>query len=360
MYEAHTYEVILKRMLDRISNDLDKREGSVIYDALAPAAAELAQMYGELEVNLSLSFADTASGEYLERRTAEFGIRRKLATKARRKGMFFGTNNTTVHVPLGSRFSGASLTYVVIDRLSDGHYMLESEATGSVGNQGFGNLLPLGFVHGLERAELAEIVIPGEDDETDTALRERYLDSLAEQAFGGNAADYRTKIGELAGVGAVKVTPAWNGGGTVKCTLISAEFSVPDPLLISEVQAKVDPIGSQGKGLGIAPIGHHVTITGAIGTTINVQTTLTLANGVTVGQVREEIQSAIAAYLLTLRQSWKDISQHIVRINQIETRILAVSGIVDTAGTTINGSSSNLTLEQDAIPILGTVTLHVG
>ena len=41
MYEDITYEVILKRMLDRIPSTMDKREGSIIYDALAPAAIEL-------------------------------------------------------------------------------------------------------------------------------------------------------------------------------------------------------------------------------------------------------------------------------------------------------------------------------
>ena len=38
MSETITYEEILKRMLDRVPSGLDKREGSVIYDALAPAA----------------------------------------------------------------------------------------------------------------------------------------------------------------------------------------------------------------------------------------------------------------------------------------------------------------------------------
>ena len=41
MYESQTFDVILKRMLDRVSNSLDKREGSIIYDAAAPAANEI-------------------------------------------------------------------------------------------------------------------------------------------------------------------------------------------------------------------------------------------------------------------------------------------------------------------------------
>ena len=35
MYEEMTYENILQQMLDRVTSDVDKREGSVIFDALA-------------------------------------------------------------------------------------------------------------------------------------------------------------------------------------------------------------------------------------------------------------------------------------------------------------------------------------
>lgn len=36
-----TFESILSAMLQRVPDTVDKREGSVIYDALSPAAAEL-------------------------------------------------------------------------------------------------------------------------------------------------------------------------------------------------------------------------------------------------------------------------------------------------------------------------------
>ena len=48
-YEDITYEVILQRMLDKVSDNMDKREGSIIDDALAPAAVELQLMYIELD-----------------------------------------------------------------------------------------------------------------------------------------------------------------------------------------------------------------------------------------------------------------------------------------------------------------------
>ena len=68
MYEDIIYEDILERMLDHVPDDMDKREGSVIYDALAPAAIELQLMYLELDVILKETFADTASREFLLRR----------------------------------------------------------------------------------------------------------------------------------------------------------------------------------------------------------------------------------------------------------------------------------------------------
>ena len=74
MFETMTYEYILERMLNRVPKDIDRREGSIIYDALAPAAAELCQMYIDLDVVLDETFADTASREYLIKRAAERGI----------------------------------------------------------------------------------------------------------------------------------------------------------------------------------------------------------------------------------------------------------------------------------------------
>ena len=70
MFENVTFEAILEAMLDRVPNTLDKREGSIIYDALAPAAAELQNAYIALDMVLNEGFADTASWQFLVRRCA--------------------------------------------------------------------------------------------------------------------------------------------------------------------------------------------------------------------------------------------------------------------------------------------------
>lgn len=360
MYEHQTFEAILKRMLDRVPNDVDKREGSVIYDALAPAAAELAQMYAEVDILLNLSFADTATGEWLARRTAEFGIERRPATKARRKGLFYGAGNAPLDVPIGSRFSIGGLNYRVIERLAAGQFLLECETAGTVGNQQFGPMLPIDYIAGLSRAELTDVLVPGEDEESDEDIRKRYFEAVREQPFGGNVADYKRKVGEIPGVGGVKVFPTWQGGGTVKCTIIAADYNPPASALIDEVQTAIDPEQNGGEGLGLAPIGHIVTIAGVQGVTVNVTTTVTLQSGVTLGQVQGEIETVIRDYLLSLRQTWVEEDRPIVRVSQIDARILTVAGVTDVTGTTLNGVAANLELQSEEIPLLGTVTINVG
>ena len=56
MYEHITYENIIARILARVPDSLDKREGSLIYDAIAPAAAEIQNLYIELDTILNQKF----------------------------------------------------------------------------------------------------------------------------------------------------------------------------------------------------------------------------------------------------------------------------------------------------------------
>lgn len=358
MYETQTFNTILTRMLARVPDSIDKREGSVIYDACAPAAAELAQMYIELDINYNLSFVDTASGDYLSRKTAEFGVNRAAATRAERKGLFYGNNGTLLNVPISTRYAIGDQTFIAKERISTGVYKLSCETPGAAGNEQFGQLIPIDYVTGLVQAVLSDVLVPGEDEETDDALRQRFYDAVNEPAFGGNVADYKQRINSLPGVGATKVYPVWQGGGTVKCTIIAADWNAPSSALVNDVQTIIDPTVNGGQGLGQAPIGHEVTIAGVTGTTISIETTLTLVENVTPGHVQADIEAVIDAYLLELRKDWANQTQITVRTAQIDARILTVQGVDDVNGTEINGAAANLTLGTDEIPLLGAVTIN--
>jgi len=349
VYEDVTYEVILQRMLDRVPNTIDKREGSIIYDALAPAAVELQLMYIAADGILNETFADTASREYLIKRCAERGITPTDATKAILKGLF------NINVAIGSRFNLGDLNYIVTEKIVDLQFKLQCEIAGAEGNLHLGSLIPIDYIVGLTTATLVEVLINGEDDESTESLRSRYFETLESQVFGGNIADYKNKTNNLQGVGGVKVYPVWNGGGTVKLVIINSDFGKPSVLVVSAVQTAIDPVGNSGQGVGLAPIGHVVTVVGVTETTVNITTTITYQSGWVWADVQAYVNAAIDAYFFELNQTWDSTSNLIVRISQIESRLLSIAGILDVQNTTINGLASNLLLTADAIPVRGVV-----
>lgn len=355
MHEPNTFDFIMQRMLNRVPNNIDKREGSIIYDALAPACAEIAQLYIELDLTYRLTFADTATGVYLTRRAMERGIIRRDATKAIRLGKFYNSDNDLMDVPLNSRYSIDGAIFKVTKQQSLGNFEMECETAGTIGNILFGDMMPLENVQGLRRAELADILIPAEDVETDEQLRKRYFESLNATAFGGNVADYQQKTLAIHGVGAVKIFPVWNGGGTVKVVFLDSEFNNPSQTLIDLVQTTLDPTQNNGEGLGLAPIGHVVTVKGVDEVNIDISFTLTFESGYTWADVEEQVNLAIEGYFLSLKQNWQSGDTLVVRISQIESQILNVTGIVDITGTTLNGGTINITLQTEEIPKIGTV-----
>lgn len=394
MYDV-TFNEILERMISRVPNSFDKREGSIIYDALAPAALELQRVYIELNSILSDAYGDTASREYLILRCKERGVIPEQASKAILRGKFtpMGIN------VIGKRFNVNELNYVVTRALtdSDGGYEVQCETPGAIGNRTLGTMIPIEYIQGLETAELTEVLIPGEDDETTEHLRKRYFDSFKESAFGGNVKDYINKVNAISGVSATKVKRVWNNdinpleliptqkvvdwangvgmksdpevsrwltaaisagkekkltvGGTVLLTILGSDFNVASNQLIQTVQQEIDPTDAPGEGYGLAPIGHIVNVKSARGVEISVKTEITFETGYSWSNMRSAMEEAIKVYLLELCKSWASTSSLIVRIAQIETRLLQIKGIVDIGNTTINGVNKNLALDQYEIPV---------
>lgn len=352
MYENITYEDILQRMLDRIPNSMDKREGSIIYDALAPAAVELQLMYIEFDIILAETFADTASRDYLVRRAAERGVIPYEATNAVLKAV---STPSTVNIPIGSRFSLNELNYVITEKIADGEYKVQCETTGVIGNSYFGDLIPINYIQGLETIKITDLLIPGEDEEDTESIRERYFDTFETKPFGGNQKDYIQKTNALPGVGSTKVKPVWKGGGTVLLTILNSEFSKASSTLVQYVQNEIDPT-EDGTGVGIAPIGHIVTVQTADEVTISISTNITFQEGYTFEGKKSAIEETVNAYLLEIRKVWADENASVIRISQIETRILNLTGVVDINNTKINGEASNLLLDEYEIPVLGGVS----
>ncbi len=345
-----TYEEILQRMLGRVPNTIDKREGSLIYTALAPAAAELIQMAIEMENNQKEAYADTASRAYLIRRAKERGLKPYPATKAVIKAEITPRG---LLIENGSRFSLEDVIYVLVGKIDESHYKMECEIAGMTGNKATGQLIPVEYIDGLESIGISELLIPAEDEEATEDFRKRYFDSFASQSFGGNIADYKEKVKAISGVAGVKVTPVWQGAGTVKLTILSSDYAAPSTELIQQVQEKIDPTENTGKGYGIAPIGHKVTVDGVRTLTVNIQTAVTYQSGWNYEASKSYIEKAIDGYFKELAKGWEAQKELVVRISQIETRLLNAPGILDIQKTKLNGQDANLILEEMQIPKRG-------
>lgn len=404
MFEELDFEELVERMLSNVSDDFDKREGSVIYDAVAPAALELANFYIALDIVLNEVFADTASYYYLIKRAAERGIYPKEETYAVCR-MEVLPPETPISV--GDRFNLNTLNYVVSSVIDAdaGMYQLTCEAAGITGNQQLGELLAIetkNDINNMQSANLTEILIPGEDEEDVEVFRERYFASFAAEAFGGNKQDYREKVNDMDGVGGCKTMKAWKSGyhpssmipnaavkrwyeqqseetlgtyvygwldrvyraaeeklltvgGTVKCYIITSEYKAPSSVLVQMVQNALDPAEGAGEGDGLAPIGHVVKVYGVREIPVNVDISLTLKEGYTFETLQTAIEGVVDSYFSELAKTWESNDNLIVRVSQIEARILLLEGVIDIADTKINGASENIILEEDAIPVRGDV-----
>ncbi len=395
MFENITYEKILERMLARVSDRFDKREGSVIWDTHSPTAIEFQILYLELDAILREAYGDTASREFLILRCKERGISPYGATKAVLKGEFSPVNIEMT----GERFNIGMMNYTVTEKIGEGEYQVQCETAGTEGNQYLGRMTPIAYIDGLESAELTKVLIPGENEEETEALRQRYLASFEEKSFGGNVADYLEKTEAIPGVGKAKVTRIWNGdirptqmipseevkewyestvdtlpeeiakwltsvytaaaekklttGGTVLLTILDSAYGAASDTLIKTVQNKIDPTENAGDGYGLAPIGHVVSVRSAAEIRIYVKTKITFDTGYGWNNLQTAIDEAVSDYLLTLRKSWAASPCLIVRISQIETRILDIPGIIDIQDTSVNGKEDNLILGTYEIPVYG-------
>lgn len=344
MYESMTFEYLLERMLNKVPDNLDKREGSIIYNAIAPVAAEFANMYIKLDFTRSMTSVLTSTGTYLDEKVRENGLERIPATKAIVKGEF------NVNVSIGDRFNGNSLNYAVTEKVSDKVFLLECETAGTVGNASNGTLSPINYVQGFESAEIVSIEIPAIDTETDEELRARYFDSITGSAEDGNVAQYKKWILEYADVGRGRVFPLWNGKNTVKVSILNAENKVASETLVKEFQKYMDP-NSEGLGNGVAPIGSIVTVSTATERVINISVDIYLKDGYTTADGVEQ----------AVRDLFTDLAYTSSAVNfyAVAFAISSCESVAKIANLKVNSAMEDILLGSEEIPVVGTFSVQV-
>ena len=377
---GYSYREILDAMLGKVSDTLDKREGSLIQTALGPLAWYLEGLALTLAQVQRAAYAETAEGEDLDLLAATRGLTRRAAVAAVRQGSF------NVAIPEGSLFrtvnGDSSVLFASGEQISTSGglyvYRMTCQTPGVIGNSYSGNITPVTAIAGLTTAVLGTIITEGADQESDNALRARYVASFDTAPYGGNISEYRQAILAIPGVGAVQVYPAnqYNGGGTCLCSIVDADYGPASSGLVETVQGIICPpedgqTAPSPNGYGIAPIGAAVDIVSATAVTINVSCRIIFASGVEDGLASygDEIRAAVAEYIHSVAEDWGKalVSNRItypvtVYASRIIYAILTIPEVASVADLTINGAAGDLTLTETAalqqVPVLGEVTLN--
>ena len=381
--DDNTFEKILNRCLgnDRLVN-VDKRVGSIIYDALAPVCLELAEAYAKMDILESQTYLMTATGNNLDKRVYDYGITRTNATQALRIAQFkkyktdsngdlvYDDNENRILVDMtidvGARFSipeNSNITFEYIGKI-DGYNILQCEQTGTQGNEHVGTILPLTPVKDLIEATITSTYKPAEDRETDSELRARAVASLNYASFGGNIEDYIEKVNSIDGVGNTKVFPAWQYNGSVLLSIVDPLYNPITDEFAKNLKQQIDPEESTGEGIGMAPIGHYVTITTPVKKTVNVTLTAEFLNTETVETIQEDVENKIEEYFTTVRQSFgQDVNLTIYRARIIE-KLLELEFMLNVTDVKLNGEMADVVYYDEGLigyqylPYVGEVTIE--
>ena len=377
------YSKILSDYLGNVRNDVDKREGSIIWDAGAPCCIEIAKAYVYVQMMILNCFASTAEAPFMDYRAEEVGLDRDEATYAYRLGIFTDGEEQPFAVPIGTEFSTvdqATLTNFSVDSVYvkdgatvPGSYVLKCETAGVIGNQYFGTMTPVYSVNGLANAEITDILVPGQDPQTTDSLRSEYFSKVKTSAFSGNIAHYRDAVKSIQGVGACQIYPRVLTDSNIVISIIDSTYAKPSDLLVKNVQNALDPYHDnadyKGKGLGIAPLDHYVDVVACTEYVVNVTADITLKNNYTLAQVTSLLEASVENYLLSLRKIWAESDEFNnytlkkVYVSKIQSALLNTTGIDNVTNVKLNNGTVDIDLTQaknlQHLPVKGTLTTNV-
>jgi len=353
VFESNTNLKLHNEMLQDISNEYDKTSGEFIYDATRPAAIKFEKAYKDLDIVVDMFDLENLTGQELEKRIRQrTGQTRKEATFSngivRVKGNGIVSINDLFETEGGIQFRPIETITIV----GEGFVNIQCTIAGTIGNVPSNQIryIPI-TIAGITEVTNLEPTKDGFEAESDKELLQRYYERIQTPATSGNKAHYKNWAKEVLGVGDAKVFPLWNGDNTVKVVVIDANKQPASVELVETVQNYIDP-NISGLGKGEAPIGAFCTIASALGKEVNIGFTAVKDSAYTNEQILDNVRSKIVQY-------FKDIAfvEDYVSYAIIGSLILQSEGVQDYSSLTVNGGTSNITIENEEVAVLGEVVI---
>ena len=353
MYEDRLFDTIIEEMMATFGADVRTDEGSLAYNACAKIAEKLEEVYGDMDELNDNMLPDTQDDSHLIEYGAERGIEYRYATAPIVKAVF------SQEIEIGERFSCNDYTYEVTELIDGYAYKMTCETEGVEANTNTGALEPIDYVEDWQDGKITEVLIPGEDDEDIEVFRTKVIETFRTTSFAGNKADYRRMVNAINGVGGCKPKRRDTNSEWINIYIIDSSYNTASESLIEQVQTVIDPEQNHGEGDGMAPICHKVLIKSAEPVQVKISARVTFDDGYSAETSGNQIRESIEVYFLNLRKNWEknEMAEQYVRLSQIEARILAVEGVLDVTGTTLNEDDGNVVLNYSQIPVLGGVNI---
>lgn len=346
-----TVDFLRQRMLDLMASDLDRAEGSLAFSLISPFAIELDRLYDQLDTAVTLGFAHTTYGGFLDARAEEHGLFRRPAVKAEGEITFTGTNGTII--PAGMLVStvgsigAAAITFVTMEAgtIAAGSAVVDIEAAepGVDGNVPVGAITQMvGFIQGVASLSNVAVTAGGADLESDDLFRARFLEAVAGATGAGTVDDYEQWAMEVPGIGFAVATPLASGPGTVTVTILDSAGAPASAGLISDVEDYL---------AFLSPIGADVTVNTPTVVNVTVSVNVTPEPGLTEALVEDAIEDMLTAYFDTLGPGDDVI------FTEAGAAIVTAQGVADYASLLLNGAGTNVAISATQVANLTTVTV---
>lgn len=348
-FEAESKAAILERLKKDLTGTENKQstiEGSFNADMLTANAIEFENQSAEEALIVDASYAETSWGEYLTMLAEGYGVIRKAATYA--VGEVTVSGEAYAEIIKGSMFATADGKHFYAsaaaktDATGKVTIPVVAEDSGSTGNVAIGaiNTIPMS-IPGVTSVTNEAATYDGFEEETDDALRARYLLKVRTPATSGNLYHYQQWALEVAGVGQAKCLAAekWKGAGTVGVIILDSDNKTASTALVAAVAEHIE---------SVRPIGAHVDVVSPTPKPINIEATIYGTADA------DEVKDKVNAYLTSGGFNMRKVSY--AKVNAI---IMSIETVSDLTDLKLNGAESSVTIGEEELAAVGEVTLHV-
>lgn len=262
---------IMEEMLNATTDTLDKREGSVIYDAILSLAVELADFYTIRVPQIYNAFQILkATGDDLDNWAADLGLTR-MSAEYTYYNILIDTTDETLVVGEILRSHATNEEWVY-----QGDNIVQSIATGNYSENSGTILEPSSAYNGIVSVKISSINAAGREIESDEELRVRIINEIS-SSVGGSVIQYvdltinQFKTSDNRRLFGCLVFPCGRRCGYVRIMPCYEDYVTHDAFPIhntrwataedcNQLKEYIDPIDDEGYGYGKAPIGHRVIV----------------------------------------------------------------------------------------------------